>query len=154
MLYALNCTVCRVALIHHLMPHICVSELGHHWIQAMAYHLFGAIIFSTGLLWTTLGKIQIKIQNFSFMRTHLKMSPAKRRPFFPGVHELTTSVSTDSMHYSVTAFLVESQWPFFPLVHIYSLSSRVMVSSVLLKIYTGLLLWVAKYVISCHTKRV
>ena len=112
-MYALNCTVCRVALIHHLMPHICVSELGNHWIQAMPYHFFGAIIFSTGLLWTTLGKIQIKIQNVSFMRTHLKMSPAKRRPYFPGVHELTTSVSTDSMHYSVTAFLVESQWPFF-----------------------------------------
>ena len=62
-------------------------------VQIMACHLFGAKPLSkpgsAGLLWiepigTNFSEILIKIQNFSFIKMHMKMLAAKWRPFFPG----------------------------------------------------------------------
>ena len=46
-------------------------------------------LLSTGPLRTTFSEIFIKIQNFSFGKMHMKISPAKWRPFCPGGDELT-----------------------------------------------------------------
>ena len=48
-----------------------------------------ADIFSIRPLGTNFGEIQIKIQNFSFTKRHLKISSAIWWPFFPGGDELT-----------------------------------------------------------------
>ena len=71
----------------------------HQWIsaalvQTMACRLFCAKplpepgLLSTGPLGTNLCKILIKIQNFSFMKMHLKMPSVKWQPFCPGEDEL------------------------------------------------------------------
>ena len=46
------------------------------------------MLLSTRPLETNFSEIRIKIQNFSFMKMHLKMSSAKWRPFCPGEGEL------------------------------------------------------------------
>ena len=76
-------------------------------VQIMAFRLFGTKplfwtnvgLVSTGPLGTNLSEFVIKIQNFSFMKMHLKISPAKWRPFCPGGEELT-ALSELPVHYS------------------------------------------------------
>ena len=53
-------------------------------------HQFNADFVSIGTLGTNFSEIGIKIQNFSFMKMHLKMSSAKWLPFCPGRYELKT----------------------------------------------------------------
>ena len=68
-------------------------------VQIMACHLFGAKPLSkpgsAGLLWiepigTNFSEILIKIQNFSFIKMHMKVLAAKWLPFFPGGDVLST----------------------------------------------------------------
>ena len=56
-----------------------------------------ARILLTRPLGTNLSDILIGIQTFSFMKTHLKMSSVKWRPFCLGVNVLIESVKTTSM---------------------------------------------------------
>ena len=81
-----------------LVLHICVSRLTIiGWDNGLSPIRRQAIIYSNagllliGHLGTNISEILIKIQNVSFMKMHLKISPAKRRPFFPGWDELTKS---------------------------------------------------------------
>ena len=55
-------------------------------VQIMACHLFGAktLFKPIGPLGTNFSEILIKMQNFSFMKMHLKISSVKRRRFCPG----------------------------------------------------------------------
>ena len=50
-----------------------------------------ARLLSIEPLGTNFNESFIKIQNFSFTKTHLKISTEKWRPFFPGGNELTNS---------------------------------------------------------------
>ena len=54
------------------------------------YHIIWtkAGLLSTGPLGTKFSEISMKIQNFSFMKMHLKISSAKRRPVCPGGNKL------------------------------------------------------------------
>ena len=54
--------------------------------QAIIYTYVGSL--SIGPLGTNFNEIVIKIQNFSFMKMHLKISSAIRRPFCPGRDDL------------------------------------------------------------------
>ena len=47
-------------------------------------HQFNSDLVSIGTLGTNFSEIGIKIQNFSFMKMHLKMSSAKWQTFCPG----------------------------------------------------------------------
>ena len=49
-----------------------------------------------GPLETNFSEIEIKIQNVSFMKMHLKMSSVKRLPFCPGGDKLTGSTDDKS----------------------------------------------------------
>ena len=75
------------------MPHVSISELGQHWFRlwlvASNHHLNHAGILLIGPLGTNFNEIWIKIQNFSLMKMHLKMSSGKWQPFCPGGDELT-----------------------------------------------------------------
>ena len=66
--------------------------IGSALVQIMACCLFGTKPLSKLMLGycqlDALGQISIKIQNFSFMKMHLKLSSAKWRPFCPGRNEL------------------------------------------------------------------
>ena len=54
-----------------------------------------AEILFIGPLETNFDEILIKIQTFSFMKMHKKISSAKWRPFCPGTEELTVFRATD-----------------------------------------------------------
>ena len=54
--------------------------------QAIIWTNAGLLLI--GPLGTNFSEILIKIQNFSFMKMHLKISSAKRRPFCPGEDKL------------------------------------------------------------------
>ena len=71
-------------------------------VQIMACRLFGAKplskpMLSIGPLGTNFSEISIKIQNFSFMKMHLKISCAKWRPFCPGGQTLTYVVHSPAV---------------------------------------------------------
>ena len=53
-------------------------------IQCQSIIQTNAGLLSIGPLGTDLNEIRIKIQNFSYMKMHLKISSAKWRPFCPG----------------------------------------------------------------------
>ena len=78
-----------------LVPHICVSESGHHWFRwclitysAPSHYLNQCWVIVN---WSLMSKLQflIKIQNISFTKMHLTMSYVKCQPFCPGGDELT-----------------------------------------------------------------
>ena len=86
-----------------IMPHICVSESGHHcfiyWIGAIRHQAIfwtNAGLLLVRPLGTIFSEILIKIRNFSFTKMHLKISSAKwRSPFVRGGDELKiTATST------------------------------------------------------------
>ena len=86
------------------MPHIpsvnCVgigsyNGLSPVWRQAFIWTNAGLLSIRT--LGTIFSEILIKIQKFSFMKMHLKISSAKLRPFCPRGDELT--------HWSLTKWL-------------------------------------------------
>ena len=56
------------------------------WLQAIIWT--NAELLSIGPLGTKFSEIQVKIQNFSFMKMHLKMLSVKQRPFCRGEDEL------------------------------------------------------------------
>ena len=67
-----------------LVPHICVSELGHHWFRywlvacSVSSHYLNRCWHSVN--WTLGNKFQWncnRIVSFSFKKTHMKMSSAK-----------------------------------------------------------------------------
>ena len=81
-----------------LVPHICVNELGSIGsdnglspIRRQAIIWTNDGLLSIGPLGANFSEILIKIQNFSFTKTHLKISSAKWRPFCAGGDELTGS---------------------------------------------------------------
>ena len=59
---------------------------GSALVQVMACRLFGAWLI--GPICTNFNEVGIKIQNFSFMKMHLKMLSAKLQPFCPRGDEL------------------------------------------------------------------
>ena len=63
------------------VPHVCVGKLGQHWFW-LSKPMLG--YYSIGPIETNFSEILSKIQNFSFIKMHLKMSSAKLRPFCPG----------------------------------------------------------------------
>ena len=78
------------------VTHICISKLtnigsdnglvpGRH--QAITWT--NAALLSIGPLWTNFSEIWIKIQKFSFLKMHLKMSSGNWRPFCPGLNVLS-----------------------------------------------------------------
>ena len=74
------------------MPHRCVLWTRSALVQVMSCLLFGPKPLPEPLSIshseTNFSKIRIEIQNFSFMKLHLKMSPVKWRPFCPEKDEL------------------------------------------------------------------
>ena len=74
---------------YHLLYGICRYTQYAYW----AVLLWDATILSIGPLGTNFSKIEIKIQNFSFGKKHLKISSAKWRPFCPGRDHLTLAQS-------------------------------------------------------------
>ena len=93
----------RRPLSHHpLVPHICVSESGQHWFRywlvtysAPSHYLDQCWVVDN---WTLRNKFQWdfnQIQNFSFIKTHLKISSGKWRPFCPGGDELNWTTLND-----------------------------------------------------------
>ena len=80
------------------MPHNMHQQTGSALVQVTACRLFKCFAPSHYLNqcliivnWTLRNKfseIRIKIQNFSFMKMHLKMLSAKLQPYFPGRDEL------------------------------------------------------------------
>ena len=78
------------------MPHICVSEQDQHCfsnglspIRRQAITWTNAVLLSIRPLGTNFNEIWIKIQNFSFMKIHFKMSSAKWRSFCSGGNDLS-----------------------------------------------------------------
>ena len=78
-----------------LGPHICISKLtildsdnGLSPGQRQAIIWTNAGILLIEFLGTYFSEILIEIHTISFMKMHLKMSSAKRRPFCPGEDEL------------------------------------------------------------------
>ena len=74
-----------------LVLHICVRGLGQYWsdngfspIRRQVIIWTSSGILSTGYLGTNFTDFLITIQNFSFMKIHLKISSVKRWPFCPG----------------------------------------------------------------------
>ena len=87
-------------------------------VQVMAWHRIGAkplpepmlIVFSIGPLESNFSEIQIRIQNFSFMKMHLKISSAKWCLLWPGamlsqdnVYDHNVLV-TDILHLAAMAY--------------------------------------------------
>ena len=64
------------------------SDNGLSPIRRQSIILTNAGLLSIGPLRTNVIEILIKIQNFSFTKMHLKITSAKRRPFYPGGDEL------------------------------------------------------------------
>ena len=56
-----------------------------------------ADLLSIGPLGKNFSEILIRIQNFSFMKMHLKISSAKRQPLCPGRDELSTNWGQNKM---------------------------------------------------------
>ena len=82
-----------------LVPHLCVNELRQWTVQSQAITWANAVLLSIRPLGTNFSIIKIKIQNFSLMKMHLKMSSVKWRPNCPGGDELILMlVSRDSWH--------------------------------------------------------
>ena len=85
----------------------------------MACHLFGTKplsepmigLLSIGSLGTIFNEILTKIQNFSFMKMHLKILSGKRRPFWPGGDKLTKWHG--SWLWACRTALGPHSWPFF-----------------------------------------
>ena len=90
-------------ILHHwglIHMHICISKqniigsdnglLLHMWRQANVWTNAG--LLSNEPLGTNFSEIWIKIQNFSFMKMHLKISSAKLCSFCPGGDELSHSL--------------------------------------------------------------
>ena len=82
-----------------LVPHRCISELdsicsgnGLLPIQCQVITWTNVDFLSVGPLGINLSEIQSKIQDFSFMKMHLKMLSAKWRTFCPGEDELILQV--------------------------------------------------------------
>ena len=73
------------------------SDNGLSPIRRQAIILTNAGLLSIGPLGINFSEISIKIRSFSFMKMHLKLSSAKRRPFCPGgdglIHVYTTTRS-------------------------------------------------------------
>ena len=67
------------------------SDNGLLPIQHQAIILTNAGLLSIRPLGTNFSEILITIQNFSFMKMHLKISSVKWRPFCPEGYELTKS---------------------------------------------------------------
>ena len=71
---------CSKTLTHLLLVlHICISESGQHWFNNGLLPIWRQVIIQTsagilsiGLLETNFSEILIKIQNFSFKKTHFK----------------------------------------------------------------------------------
>ena len=73
-----------------LMPHICISEVGHHWFRqwlvacsAPSHCLNQCWLIINWALRNKLHWNSNKIRTFSFMKMRLKMSSVKWRPFCP-----------------------------------------------------------------------
>ena len=64
------------------------SDNGLSPVRRQAIIWTNAVLFSIVPSGTKFSEIRIKIQDFSFMKMHLKISSAKRRPFCPGKDEL------------------------------------------------------------------
>ena len=88
------------------MTHICVSKLttigsdnglSPGWRQTIIWTSAGILFI--GPLETNLSEILIEIYTFSFKKMHLKMSPDKWWPFFPGLNVLKTSNDNVTHHY-------------------------------------------------------
>ena len=68
----------------------CVSITIDNGLSPVRHHAIiwtNAGFSSIGPLWTFFCKILIKMQNFSFIKMHLKMYSAKCRPFCPGCRD-------------------------------------------------------------------
>ena len=65
------------------------SDNGLSPVQHQAIICTNADLLSIGPLWTYASEIQIKIQNFTFMKMLLKMLSGKWRPFYPCGKELS-----------------------------------------------------------------
>ena len=81
----------------------------HHWTglslvqEVMAWRWTGdkplpADLLSIGPLVTNLSQIRIQIENFSFMKMHLKLSSAKWQPFCISLNVFTKSRCTHKWH--------------------------------------------------------
>ena len=73
------------------MPHLYINELGSLGsgnglspVQRQAITWTNVDLLSIRPFWTNFSEIQIKIQDFSFMKMHLKMLSVKWWPFCPG----------------------------------------------------------------------
>ena len=67
------------------------SDNGLWPVQRQAIIWTNAGLLSIGPIGINFNEIWIKIENFSLMKTHLKMSPSKWWPFCKGADELTFS---------------------------------------------------------------
>ena len=83
------------------MSHLYVSELGSLGsgnglspVRRQAITWTNVHLLSIRPFWTNFSEILIKIQDFSFMKMHLKMLSANWQPFCPGGDELSFSQVT------------------------------------------------------------
>ena len=93
--------ICLVLAHLPLVLHICVGEMDQHWFMwwlvafsAPSHYLNLLSIVPLG---TNFSETSIKIQNFSFMKMHLKISSAKRQPFYPRIDEIKVSQANSRM---------------------------------------------------------
>ena len=100
-----------------LVPHICVTEClsigsdnGLSPIRRQAIIWTNAGLLSIEPLGTNFSEILSKRQNFSFTEIHLKISPAKWRPFYPGGDELINFLSF-SQHCFLSHFALHYPQP-------------------------------------------
>ena len=96
----------------NLVPHICVSESGNKGsdigllpVRHQAIISTNAELLSIRPLETNFIESLIKIQNFSFMKLHLKILSVKCRLFSPGGDELNSLVQNQNFGYQIW-------WPF------------------------------------------
>ena len=85
------------------VTHICKltiigSDNGLSPDRRQAIILTNAGLLSTGPFWTYFSENLIKIQQFSLMKMHAKMSSAKWRPSFLGLNVLTISSIPSTWH--------------------------------------------------------
>ena len=80
-------------------------------------------LLPNGPLGTNFNQILVEIQNFSFMKMHLKISSVKWRPFCPGHNVLTqdkmvsilqTTFSDSFSALNIVIFWLEFYWNLFP----------------------------------------
>ena len=78
-----------------LVPYICVMESGQYWIRwwlgaysEPCHYLNQYRVVVNWTLRKNFSEILIKIQNFSFMEMHMKISSGEWRPYCPGRDEL------------------------------------------------------------------